>query len=258
MFRISAWAGMALLIVVPFGSAYAARNCDERVVGSCAAEPLVEPADTNAAAASTAQTGTSVRAGRERSYKRTRRSIRYAKRSRRAERRKSAVVSRLAGPRTVAVAPAVESDSPSAAKMVAAKPRETEASPAPPQASAAKPEGAPILPPAFTAPKAADAANVGADPLWSAQASGPGTPGTLESTRAATHLAAPAAAAEPPQPQTGGSAIPASSGIGQPAASAAPSAASAPAEQPDAALLRTVFIALGGLLAAGSLARLFV
>jgi hypothetical protein len=259
MFRISVWAGMALLFALPFGSASAARNCDERVLGSCAAEPLAEPADTNAGAANTVQTAPSVRANRERSYRRARRSIRYARHSRRAERRKAAIVLRSARPRAVAVAPAAEKGGPRAGKMFDARPTgETDVVRAPPQASAAKPESAPILPPAFTASKPADAANTGADPLWSAQRTEPGPSGTLEPPRAAAQPTASAVVAEAPQPQTAASAVPISSASVQPPATTAPSVASAPAEQADGGLLRTLFIALGGLLAAGSLARLFV
>jgi hypothetical protein len=244
MLRISALtAGLAAVIAIASSDAVAARACDERVVGSCPSEPIAPATDASAGAADTPQAA-SARPARERSVKRVRRSVRYARYSRRAERRaerrRAAPAIRAARRQTAPVEPELETeqgqDAPVGNGVAAAQP---------------VPETAPILPPVFAPASFARAGNVGADPAWPTQAP--------EAATAAPPRAAPALSAPPPAvATTTNAAAGAPPAAAEQAETRPPRVASAPAEQPDGSWLRVVFVAFGGLLAAGSVLRLLV
>jgi hypothetical protein len=229
MYRIGAvTACAAVLVCCTFGTASAVA-CDERVVGSCPIEPIVE------AAASAAETATPLayaRAGKERGVRRARRASRY---SRRAERRRPAKVVQVARTRQEVPPPRQETAEPAAA----------------PAAITILPTVAAILPPTFVRDANVDGPKLEAG--WNAVAlaqatAGTGKPGSSRETSDQATKESPGLvqvadnSAEPAPPR----------------AELMQASASAPPESAETPWLRFAVLAFGGLLAFGSAIRLFV
>jgi hypothetical protein len=227
MYRIGAvTACAAALMCIAFNAASAA-GCDDRVVGSCAIEPVVEAAETNV---QTTRPLAYARTGKGRGVQRARRASRYA---RRVERRRPAA-------RTVQVART------QAAVVAQPRPEIAEAS-APPAPATILPTVAAILPPAFVRDASLDGSKLEAG--WNA-ADAPEAP-----------TAAASAPAEPGdnsgQAPAGGQAADYAAETGPPRTELV-QAAALPTEPADTPWMRFAILMFGGLLALGSAIRMFV